>query len=268
MDELAQIGARVLRFLSKGPASTCIASSGGKMLVEAVDRGAISLDEETLDRLVARGLLLRSSDCISLSREGTELARQLGARKRATASPEVEIGTVAIETENGFRNVLANLSESPLAQLTRMKTKAGKAFLSTREFEAGERLRSDYTRGQLMPRMGANWIASVASGRRAGGGVAELTDAALGARLRVEGAIYTVGPELSGVLLDVCCFLKGLEQVEMERGWPVRSAKVVLKTALGVLARHYFPEHRTDSRSSRKVLHWGSEDYRPSISGQ
>ncbi len=236
-------------------------------MLEAKDRGAISLDEEILDRLVARGLLLRSQNCISLTQQGAELARQLGATRRTVASPGMEVGAVVVETENGFRNVLVNLSESPLAQLVRMKTKAGKPFLSTREFEAGERLRSDYTRGQLMPRMGANWIASVASGRRAGGGVAELTDAALGARRRVEGAISAVGPELSGVLLDVCCFLKGLEQVEMERGWPVRSAKVVLKTALGALGRHYFPEHKADSSSPRKVLHWGSEDYRPSMSG-
>ena len=237
-------------------------------MLEAQERGTISLDEEILDRMVARGLLLRSSDHISLSQQGNELARQLNAAKRAAASPGMEIGTVAIETDGGFRSVLANLSESPLAQLVRMKTKAGKPFLSTREFDAGERLRSDYTRGQLMPRMGANWIASVASGRRAGGGVAELTDAALSARLRVEGAISSVGPELSGVLLDICCFLKGLEQVEMERGWPVRSAKVVLKTALGVLARHYFPERAANNGSQRKMLHWGSQDYRPSLSGQ
>lgn len=268
MDELAQSGARVLRFLSKGPALICPASRAGETLLEAPERGTISLDEEVLDRMVTRGLLLRSSDHISLSQQGNDLARQLNAARQAAASPGVEIGTVAIETENGFRNVLANLSESPLAQLVRMKTKAGKPFLSTREFEAGERLRSDYTRGQLMPRMAANWIASVASGRRAGGGVAELTDAALGARLRVEGAIAAVGPELSGVLLDVCCFLKGLEQVEMERGWPARSAKVVLKTALGVLARHYFPECQANGSSQRKVLHWGAQDYRPSLSGQ
>lgn len=74
-------------------------------------------------------------------------------------------------------------------------------------------------------------------------------------------AIDAVGPELSGVLIDVCCFLKGLELLEMERGWPVRSAKIVLKTALGVLARHYNPQANTGT--NRKVLHWGSTDYRP-----
>ena len=131
------------------------------------------------------------------------------------------------------------------------------------EFQAGERLRADYTRGQLMPRLGANWVASVSSGRR-DGGIADLTDAALGARIRVEHAIRAVGPELSGILIDVCCFLKGMETVEMERGWPVRSAKIVLKTALGVLSRHYNPDSGHERRP-RQTLHWGAGDYRPSI---
>ena len=73
------------------------------------------------------------------------------------------------------------------------------------------------------------------------------------------------GPELSGILIDVCCFLKGMETVEMERGWPVRSAKIVLKTALGVLSRHYNPDSGR-ARRQRQMLHWGAADYRPSIS--
>jgi hypothetical protein len=90
-----------------------------------------------------------------------------------------------------------------------------------------------------------------------------LTDAALAARQRVDAALRAVGPELSGLLVDVCCFLKGFEQVERERGWPVRSAKVVVKTALGALSRHYRPPAR--KRTENVVLHWGAEDYRPRI---
>ena len=96
------------------------------------------------------------------------------------------------------------------------------------------------------------------------GGKADLSDAALSARHRVEGAINAVGPELSGILIDVCCFLKGLETVEHERGWPARSAKIVLKTALAVLARHYEPQPASDGGKS-SIRHWGGQGYRPSL---
>jgi hypothetical protein len=265
VNDMTDGGLRVLRFLAAGAASVRQAAGAGKMILEASGRGAVAVDAALLSMLAARGILARSSHSVALSAQGLSLARQL-VLVPAPRNRDGQIGLTGIEADSGPSVALANLAESPLAQLARRKGKDGLPFLDEKEFGAGERLRADYTRGLIMPRLGANWEASVASGRRSGsgGGIAGLTDAALAARQRVENAVADVGPELSGVLIDVCCFLKGLEQVETERRWPVRSAKVVLKTALGALARHYAPPAPSGRR--KPVLHWGAEDYRPTIS--
>jgi hypothetical protein len=136
------------------------------------------------------------------------------------------------------------------------------------EFAAGERLRNDYTRGRMMPRVTANWSAAVAGGRRDGGagGMAEFTDAVIAARRRVERALKAVGPEFGGLLVDFCCYLKGIEAIERERQWPSRSGKIVLRLGLSALARHYGLAARARGPARAKaLLHWGASDYRPAI---
>lgn len=253
---------RVLRFLSGGDVLLREAARAGGVLLDGGERGTISASQDVISEMVEEGLLARNGNRIFLS---GPLASPTGQSRPSGGRAERDLGVVAIEQDGASTLAIVNLSESPLGQLARRRTKKGVPFLSDAEFRAGERLRADYTRGQIMPRMGANWVASVSSGRRDGGnGIADLTDVALAARLRVERALAAVGPELSGVLVDVCCFLKGLELIETERGWPVRSAKIVLKTALGVLSRHYEPLARPPRK---RVLHWGSEDYRPRMEG-
>jgi hypothetical protein len=246
--------ARVLRFLAQGAATLADAADKEKVLLDAGERGTISVERKLLAEMVRARELRMGGGKVALVVEG----------ERMHPGNFRDIAVITINGDGMAETVAVNWSESPLGQLMRRKGRDGEAFLTASEFQAGERLRADYTRGQIMPRLGANWEASVSSGRR-DGGIADLTDAALGARIRVEHAIRAVGPELSGILIDVCCFLKGMETVEMERGWPVRSAKIVLKTALGVLSRHYNPDSGRERRQ-RQMLHWGAADYRPSIS--
>jgi hypothetical protein len=145
-----------------------------------------------------------------------------------------------ILTEEGVASVLVNDSESPLGWLARRKGRDGRSMIAPHQFIAGEKLRADFTRGNMTPRMTANWAAPT-GGRPRGSGSSpgEMTDVMIASRQRVGQAMEACGPEFSGLLMDVCCFLRGLEDVERERNWPARSAKVVLQLGLDRLARHY-----------------------------
>jgi hypothetical protein len=169
-------------------------------------------------------------------------------------------------TEKGAPSVLFNEGESPLAWLARRKGRDGAPFLTSPLVEAGERFRRDVTKAQILQRVTANWEASVACSRRSVEGGVQVSEIAMDARKRLSRAFDVVGPELSGLLTDVCGYLKGLETVERERGWPPRSGKVVLKIALERLAEHYgLASEARGPVLHRGDLHWGDADYRPSI---
>jgi hypothetical protein len=168
------------------------------------------------------------------------------------------------------RQASVNADESPIAWLRRRKDRNGEPMISQAQFDAGERLRADFWFAQMTPRTTMNWsvAAPTQRGRRYGAGPrssAEMTDNAVAAAERVRKALAVVGPELSGVLIDVCCHLRGLEDAERSAGWPQRSGKIVLQLALTRLARHYGLERDAKPAGSGAVRHWGSDDYRPMI---
>jgi hypothetical protein len=161
-----------------------------------------------------------------------------------------------------------NLAESPLAWLARRKDKDGQPMLADEEFDAGEKLRCDFWFAEMTPRVTANWslLLSTAGGS-APGRDRDLKDAVIAARERVRRALSAVGPELAGILIDVCCHLKGLEASEKASGWPQRSGKIILQIALRQLARHYGMLRAVEGadRTPVRVRHWGTSDYRAQI---
>lgn len=166
-----------------------------------------------------------------------------------------------VATPDGCAELAIDDGESPLAWLARRKGRDGRPLIETVQLQAGERLRGDFTHAQMTPRVTANWDASAARPRRGGnGGPFGFAESVVAARERVRDALDAVGPEFAGLLLDVCCFLKGLEDVERERRWPARSAKVVMQLGLDRLARHYGLASEARGRNRVPVRTWFDPD--------
>jgi hypothetical protein len=182
-------------------------------------------------------------------------ARHLALARRLIAAPSGDAAVVTVDE-----------GESPLSWLARRKGRDGAALIEPVQLQAGERLRADFTRAHLMPRITANWSASVAERRRAASPVT-YTETVIAARQRVRRALDALGPEFAGLLVDVCCFLKRLEEVERERRWPQRTAKVVLQLGLDRLARHYGLTAVARGRARPDVLTWLAEDVEFAVGG-
>lgn len=193
-----------------------------------------------------------------LTEEGRQRLRLVDT---ATSKPRA---TTTVLVDGQVQEVVLDERESPLLWLHRRPGKDGAPQISAAEFAAGERFRADLTLAQMLPRITVNWDAGLAAGTHAPGrSPAEASDSSLAARQRVRLACKRLGPELSGLAIDVCGFLKGLDQVERERKWPARSAKVVLRLALSALVEHYGLGERPGQPASLAL--WRAPDARPSI---
>jgi Domain of unknown function (DUF6456) len=238
----------LFNFLALSP--TMKLESGGESLVLTHNDKSMRLSTGRLALLVTKGLIMRKNHTITL----TDAGRNCLPFNHANRNLRI--------THLGKDFIVENKDESPLSALAHRKMVDGTLFLQPDEFEAGERIRSDFTRGMMMPRITASWQASVSSGSHGErNGAEDFTHSALAARNRLDAALQCLGRDLAGVVTDICCYLKGFEQVEMERKWPKRSAKFMLKAALSILVLHYNPPAHTKARSHK----WGAEDYRPKI---
>ncbi|NDA47296.1 MAG: ATPase [Alphaproteobacteria bacterium] len=267
LSALAQEGA--YGWLTDHPRPGTLAVSG--------QRNAVSVQIASAPQSVGRELL--ALDYVHWHNPVHERARMLikpegrSALARLTAPAQIDpfqaqhsaLERKEMQVQGQAQSVMINVQESPLAWLASRKSRTGQALIDPVCVQAGERLRRDLTAASLLPRTTSNWTALV----KADGGQRGLTysDQVIAARQRVDRALKAVGSDSADLLLDVCGFLKGLETIESERGWPARSAKVVLALALHQLARHYGYEPMPDpDRMTHKIRHWGAADYRPSIS--
>ncbi|HET7708076.1 MAG TPA: DUF6456 domain-containing protein [Sphingomicrobium sp.] len=132
------------------------------------------------------------------------------------------------------RSVTVNLAESPLGWLF------ARGHLTTAQFDAGERLRADWERAQLAPRVTMAWDGAPIA-RSRGGAAPEPgpTASQIDARRRFDSAIAEVGPGLADILWRIVCAGEGMRDAESALGWPARAGRLVLTLALDRLAQFY-----------------------------
>ena len=257
---------RVLRRLCEGDAFLAV-GQGMPQAVVLRENGETPTRTATVQKSVAQAFVLK--DWVSCFKAGrvtryriTEAGRAalkrllndtLNARQEARGMAEspspfltqhMEMGERAVPGPRGDEVMRINLAESPLGALARKKDRDGKPFLSMDLVMAGERLREDFERAQMGPRVGQNWERFLTAGGRGQMGPGSNCSGPRDARERVSQALRALGPGLADVVLRVCCFLEGLETAEKRMGWAARSGKIVLRIALQRLAGHYDSLHR------------------------
>jgi len=132
------------------------------------------------------------------------------------------------------RSVTVNQVESPLGWLL------ARGHISRRQFDAGERLRNDWERAQLAPRVTMAWdSAPIVRGRGGSAPQPDLTGAQIDAKRRFNHAVARAGPGLADILWRIVCAGEGMREAESALGWPARAGKLVLTFALDRIADYY-----------------------------
>jgi|FEC22Drversion2_1045045.scaffolds.fasta_scaffold00279_41 hypothetical protein len=223
-----------------------------------------SLSPQDVDRLLADGLLDGGPDGLRLAETGRARLRRASRLDDPWRAQHLDMIDTVLEDGAGRRVVTTVANESPLAWLRRRRGADGAPLVSETRYLAGERLRADFERAGLMARVTADWSRPAGRQRRgATNPAADVIDSAIAARQRVNAVFRALGPELAALLIDVCCLLIGLEDAERRRGWPRRSAKVVLGIGLDRLAAHYGLSESATGPERVPTRHWGAADYRP-----
>lgn len=243
---------RVLRVLAKGAILRRL-EDGRFALVgpKGTPRSArIKISSDLTAQMTARGLLQKQGgDRYCASAIGLELYAKsvppgaAPAERFATRHRVIETREIVDRAGEKIR-VAVNLMESPLTFLH------ARGLVNRMQFEAGERLRADYTKAQMSAHTCVDL--SACYGRRTGPRET-FSDVVLAAKQRFRQALVAVGPGLADVVFDVCCALNGLEAVEKARSWPRSSAKVVLRLALDRLGAHY---GLTTTRTHAPIQAW------------
>jgi hypothetical protein len=211
-----------------------------------------SLSDAEVSALSSSGLVCIEGDtCRPSDTAASWLRRQEGEAG--------DFGNQHRELAPGPDNSLRDLSRNPLEKLARA---GGDGFLDTHHVAAGARVSQWGMRAQLRQRVTMSYDPAQVGGRRHGGS-GDIADMAADARKALARLFTDLPRDCADVVLDVCVFEKGLQEIETERGWPRRSAKLVLRIGLDHLAKRLGLSPHAEGRPSARIEAWFGEGFAP-----
>lgn len=130
-------------------------------------------------------------------------------------------------------------------------------FLLPHHVEAARRLAHTFERSRLRQRVTMSYDPTRTGGRSSGSPVqGELSASAADARKQLADIAAMMPADCWAVLFDICGLDRGLQDVELERDWPRRGGKLVLRIALSHLAAHFGLDAEARGRDAQRQRHW------------
>jgi len=234
-----------------------VAGANENRLYRCDDKGrCYSLGTDCVDQLVSDGVLrLVRGSCVPTPLARNWLRRQL--------SNNGEIASQHRHLAPGPNESTINLKESPVASLA-VSRNGSAPFLQPHHLQSAERLRNLLERSQMVQRTTMSYDPTRTPGSGGSGGAPfDPGLAGLDARRELALILDRLPADCAGVLIDVCGFLKGLQTVELERKWPRRSAKLVLRIGLDQLSAHFGLSRLATGKKSTQTRAWIAEGARP-----
>jgi len=197
------------------------------------------LDERAVRALEASGALQKAGDdAFVLSEAGRARVR----RERASPGEafQAQHGGIVerpiVEACGAVRTVRGYDRAGAVRRLSALRGANGRAWLTSAELRAAERLRQAWAKSEIGLVRGSDWAAPP-KGRSPRGGAQDAAMAArCDARRELDDMLDKLAPPLRRVVERVCLHEDGVEALERAEGWPSRSGKLALKLGLAQLA--------------------------------
>lgn len=249
---------RTLRFvkvLLKGASAT---RGDSNMFLIQNGSKKLSLDSANVNELVCDGVLIvQKNECRASDLAQNWVKRQLS--QTGTAAEQHR------ELASGGQGITINLLEGPLARLA-IGRGGEPAFLLAFHLESAKRIQMLTHSAQMVQRTTMSYDPARVGGK-SGRMPADndLKESAIDAGRKLNQCLALLPKDCAGVVLDVCGFQKGLQLVELERRWPRRSAKLVLRIGLEQVAAHFGISPVATGKSVKQAKFWMEPGVRPDL---